>query len=167
MEKIIEILKEDSRVTPKEIGIMLGLSKEEVLKKIEELEDNNIILKYTTIINEEKLENEEKWDNEEKIRAFIEVKVTPEREKGFDSIAERIYKFPQVKSLYLMSGAYDFQIVVEGDSIKEISMFVSKKLSILENVNSTATHFLLKKYKENGVYMSESKREDNRIAVTP
>lgn len=161
MDKILEILKEDSRVTPKDISIMLGLTEVEVMEKIKELENNNIILKYTTIINEEK------WENDDKVRAFIEVKVSPEREKGFDSIAERIYKFPQVKSLYLMSGGYDFQIVVEGDSIKEIAMFVASKLSTLDNVNSTATHFMLKKYKENGINMSESKKEDNRIAVTP
>lgn len=160
MDKILELLMEDSRLTSKDISIMLGVDEEEVKKNIKKLEEDNIILKYTTVINEEK------WEDD-KVRAFIEVKVNPEREKGFDAIAERIYKFPQVKSLYLMSGGYDFQIVVEGNSIKDIAMFVSSKLSTLENVNSTATHFLLKKYKENGVIMEVEKREDTRIAVTP
>ncbi len=159
MDKIIEIIKEDSRATPKDIAIMLGMTEEEVVKKIKKLEDDNIILKYTAIINEEK------W-NDDKVKAFIEVKVTPEREKGFDSIAERIYKFPQVSSLYLMSGGFDLLVVVEGDSLKEVAMFVSEKLSTLECVVGTSTHFLLKKYKEKGVIMS-GEEEDKRMSVSP
>lgn len=104
MDKILEILKEDARVSPKDISIMLGEKEEEVIKQIEKLEEENIIVKYTTIINEEK------W-NKNKVTAFIEAKVSPEREKGFDAIAERIYKFPQVKSLYLMSGGFDFLLL--------------------------------------------------------
>ena len=103
MDKILEILKEDARATPKDIAVMLGISEEEVRASIKKLEEDSIILKYTAIVNEEK------WEND-KVKAFIEVKVTPEREKGFDSIAERIYKYPQVSSLYLMSGGFDFQI---------------------------------------------------------
>lgn len=159
MDKIIEIIKEDSRATPKDIAVMLGMTEEEVVSKIKKLEDDNIILKYTAIINEEK------WDSET-VRAFIEVKVTPEREKGFDSIAERIYKFPQVISLYLMSGGFDFLVVVEGQSLKEVAMFVSEKLSTLECVVSTSTHFLLKKYKEKGVIMN-GEEEDKRMSVSP
>ncbi len=159
MDKIIEIIKEDSRATPKDIAVMLGMTEEEVVNKIKKLEDDNIILKYTAIINEEK------WDSET-VRAFIEVKVTPEREKGFDSIAERIYKFPQVISLYLMSGGFDFLVVVEGQSLKEVAMFVSEKLSTLECVVSTSTHFLLKKYKEKGVIMN-GEEEDKRMSVSP
>ena len=138
---------------------MLGISEEEVIAKIKKLEDDNIILKYTAIINEEK------WEND-KVKAFIEVKVTPERERGFDSIAERIYKFPQVSSLYLMSGGFDLLIVVEGDSLKEVAMFVSEKLSTLECVVGTSTHFLLKKYKEKGVIMA-GEEEDKRMSVSP
>lgn len=159
MDKIIEIIKEDSRATPKDIAVMLGISEEEVIAKIKKLEDDNIILKYTAIINEEK------WEND-KVKAFIEVKVTPERERGFDSIAERIYKFPQVSSLYLMSGGFDLLIVVEGDSLKEVAMFVSEKLSTLECVVGTSTHFLLKKYKEKGVIMA-GEEEDKRMSVSP
>ncbi|MDN5304727.1 MAG: hypothetical protein PWP46_1613 [Fusobacteriaceae bacterium] len=160
MEKIIEILKEDSRATPKDIAIMLGISEEEVKEKIKQLEKDNIILKYTTIINEEK------WEDE-KVQAFIEVKVSPEREMGFDAIAERIYKFPQVKSLFLMSGGFDFLIVIEGKSLKEVALFVSEKLSTLDYINSTATHFMLKKYKENDVIMEDKEKVDNRLAVMP
>ncbi|BDU49805.1 Lrp/AsnC family transcriptional regulator [Haliovirga abyssi] len=160
MEKIIEILKEDSRVTVKDIAVMLGMTEEDVKTEIKRLEKNGIILKYTTIINEEK------WETD-KVKAFIEVKVTPERERGFDAIAERIYKFPQVTSLYLMSGGFDFLIAVEGDSLKDVALFVSEKLSSLDYVNSTATHFLLKKYKENGISMIAEKKDDNRIAVMP
>lgn len=159
MEKILEILKEDARATPKDIAIMLGISENEVRASIKKLEDDNIILKYTAIVNEEK------WEDD-KVKAFIEVKVTPEREKGFDSIAERIYKYPQVSSLYLMSGGFDFLIVVEGDTLKEVAMFVSEKLSTLECVVSTSTHFLLKKYKENGVTMT-GPEEDKRMLVSP
>ena len=159
MDRIIEIIKEDSRATPKDIAVMLGMREEEVIAKIKKLEDDNIILKYTAIINEEK------WEND-KVKAFIEVKVTPERERGFDSIAERIYKFPQVSSLYLMSGGFDLLIVVEGDSLKEVAMFVSEKLSTLECVVGTSTHFLLKKYKEKGVIMA-GEEEDKRMSVSP
>lgn len=160
MEKVLEILKEDARATPKDIAIMLGITEEEVIEKIKSLEDDNIILKYTTIINEEK------W-NKDRVQSFIEVKVTPEREMGFDAIAERIYKFPQVKSLFLMSGGFDFLIVVEGESLKDVAMFVSEKLSTLDYINSTSTHFLLKKYKENGVTMETTEKQDSRLAVMP
>lgn len=160
MDKILELLKEDARVNTKDMAVMLNISEEEVVDKIKKLEEDNIILKYTAIINEDK------WDSE-KVRAFIEAKVTPEREIGFDAIAERIYKFPQVQSLYLMSGGFDFLIVVEGNSLKDVAMFVSEKLSTLDYVQSIATHFLLKKYKENGINMESDKKQDNRIAVTP
>ncbi len=160
MDKILEILREDSRVTSKDISVMLGISEEEVKEKVKKLEEDNIILKYTAIINEEK------WQDD-KVRAFIEVKVTPERERGFDAIAERIYRFSQVKSMYLVSGGYDFLIVVEGDNLKEVAMFVSEKLSTLDYVNGTSTHFFLKKYKENGVAMTPKDKEDNRLSVTP
>lgn len=160
MEKVLELLREDARVSTKDMAIMLNISEEEVIDKMNSLEKNNIILKYTAIVNEDKL-------SEDKVSAFIEAKVTPEREMGFDAIAERIYKFPQVKSLYLMSGGFDFLILVEGDSLKDVAMFVSEKLSTLEYVQSIATHFLLKKYKENGINMDAEKKADNRIAVIP
>lgn len=160
MEKILEILKEDSRVTPKEIAIMLGLTEAEVVAKIKELEDDNVILKYTTIINEEKT-------TKDSVQAFIEARVSPEREMGFDAIAERIHNFPQVKSLFLISGGFDFLIAVEGADLKEVAMFVSEKLSTLPFIVSISTHFMLKKYKENGIKMDDEKDIDERIAVMP
>ncbi|MGM0508170.1 MAG: Lrp/AsnC family transcriptional regulator [Fusobacteriota bacterium] len=160
MEKIIEILKEDSRATVKDIAVMLNKPEEEIQKKIKKLEDDNIILKYTTVINEEK------WE-EEKVTAFIELDVNTERGKGFDSIAERIYRFKEVRSFYLMSGKYDLLLMVEGKSLKEIANFVSNKLATLKYVNATDTHFLLKKYKENGISMIPKNKKDNRIKVMP
>ena len=155
MDKVLEILKEDSRVAAKDIATMIDKSEEEVKSIIKDLEEKNIIVKYTTIINEEKV-------REEKVQAFIEAKVSPERDMGFDAIAERIYNFPQVKSLYLISGGFDFLITVEGNSLKDVAMFVSEKLSTLEYINSIATHFLLKKYKENDVVMVGEKIKDYR-----
>lgn len=160
MDKVLEILKEDSRVAAKDIATMINKSEDEVKSIIKDLEDKNIIVKYTTIINEEKV-------REEKVQAFIEAKVSPERDMGFDAIAERIYNFPQVKSLYLISGGFDFLITVEGNSLKDVAMFVSEKLSTLEYINSIATHFLLKKYKENDVVMVGEKIKDQRIQVMP
>ena len=160
MDKVLEILKEDSRVAAKDIATMIDKSEDEVKSIIKDLEEKNIIVKYTTIINEEKV-------REEKVQAFIEAKVSPERDMGFDAIAERIYNFPQVKSLYLISGGFDFLITIEGNSLKDVAMFVSEKLSTLEYINSIATHFLLKKYKENDVVMVGEKIKDQRIQVMP
>ena len=160
MDKVLEILKEDSRVAAKDIATMINKSEDEVKSIIKDLEEKNIIVKYTTIINEEKV-------REEKVQAFIEAKVSPERDMGFDAIAERIYNFPQVKSLYLISGGFDFLITVEGNSLKDVAMFVSEKLSTLEYINTIATHFILKKYKENDVVMVGEKIKDQRIQVMP
>ena len=160
MDKVLEILKEDSRVAAKDIATMIDKSEEEVKSIIKDLEEKNIIVKYTTIINEEKV-------REEKVQAFIEAKVSQERNMGLNAIAERIYNIPQVKSLYLISGGFDFLITVEGNSLKDVAMFVSEKLSTLEYINSIATHFLLKKYKENDVVMVGEKIKDQRIQVMP
>lgn len=160
MERILEILQEDSRATIKDIAIMLEVSEEEVRDKIKELEEQNIILKYTTVINEDK------W-KENLVTAFIELDVTTERGKGFDAIAERIYRFKEVKSLYLLSGKYDLLLMVEGESLEKIAYFVSEKLATLEYVNATDSHFLLKKYKENGVAMVPRNKKDTRIKVLP
>ncbi len=158
MDKILDILKEDSRVSTKDIAVMLGMEEVEVKAKIKSLEDKNIIVKYTTLINEEKLDSK-------KVKAFIEAKVSPEREMGFDKIAERIYNFPQVTSLYLISGGFDFLIVVEGDSLQDVAMFVSERLSTLEYINSISTHFLLKKYKENGSILVGEEKKDERELI--
>jgi len=160
VEKILEILQEDSRATIKEISIMLGETEEEVKNKIKELEEQNIILKYTTVINEEE------W-KENEVTAFIELDVTIERGKGYDAIAERIYRFKEVKSLYLLSGKYDLLLVVEGESLETIAYFVAEKLATLDYVNATDSHFLMKKYKENGVAMVPRNKKDTRIKVSP
>lgn len=160
MHEIVELLQKDARLSPEDIASMLNKSVDEVKRLIKEMEDNGTIIKYCAVINEEKLQTQR-----EKVIAFIEIQVTPEREKGFDAIAERIYQFPQVRSLYLMSGRYDLLAVVEGETLKEVAFFVSDKLSTLDNVKSTMTHFLLKKYKENGTMIFKEPKLE-RLNVT-
>ena len=161
MNEIAELLKKDARLTPEDIASMLNKTVAEVRDKISQMEDDGTIIKYCAIINEEKLQKQK-----DKVVAFIEIQVQPEREKGFDALAERIYQFPQVTSLYLMSGRYDLLAVVEGDNLKDVAFFVSDKLSTLDNVKSTTTHFLLKKYKENGTMLfKQSKLERLNVAL--
>jgi DNA-binding Lrp family transcriptional regulator len=136
---------------------MLGKQEEEVKQAITELEEKNIIMGYPAIVNWEKTDRDA-------VMAFIEVRVTPQRDKGFDKVAERIYQYPQVKSCNLMSGGYDLFVAVEGKTMKEVALFVAEKLATIESVISTATHFVLKQYKENGV-IYEQKYKDNREAV--
>lgn len=143
---ILRIIKDDSRQTSQEIAVMLGIDEQKVKETIKALEASGIIVKYTAIINDEKMKKD-------LVEAFIEVKVSPQHNRGFDAIAEEIYQFEEVKSLYLMSGAYDLAVIVEGKTLKEVAMFVSEKLSSLEKVISTATHFILKKYKDGGVLL--------------
>ncbi len=156
---ILEILEENDRMTPEQIGIMLNMDPEDVKAKIKELEDKKIIAKYKAIINWEKA-----TDN--LVQALIEVKVTPERDAGFDDIAERIYRFPEVKSVFLMSGDYDLSVLVEGSSFREIAYFVGNKLAPIEHVMSCSTHFILRKYKEQGVIFDD-KEINRRLAVSP
>jgi len=153
MNEIAELLQKDARLTPEDIASMLNKTVAEVRDKIHQMEEDGTIVKYCAIINEEKLQKQK-----DKVVAFIEIQVQPEREKGFDALAERIYQFPQVTSLYLMSGRYDLLAVVEGDNLKDVAFFVSDKLSTLDNVKSTTTHFLLKKYKENGTMLFKQSR---------
>jgi DNA-binding Lrp family transcriptional regulator len=161
MNEIAELLQKDARLTPEDIASMLNKSVEEVRDKILQMEDDGTIVKYCAVINEEKLQKQK-----DKVVAFIEIQVQPEREKGFDALAERIYQFPQVTSLYLMSGRYDLLAVVEGDNLKDVAFFVSDKLSTLDNVKSTTTHFLLKKYKENGTMLfKQNKLERLNVAL--
>jgi len=160
MNEIVELLQKDARLTPEDIASMLNKSVEDVRDKIRQMEDDGTIIKYSAVINEEKLPKQK-----DKVVAFIEIQVQPEREKGFDAFAERIYQFPQVTSLYLMSGRYDLLAVVEGDNLKDVAFFVSDKLSTLDNVKSTTTHFLLKKYKENGTMLfKQNKLERMNVA---
>jgi DNA-binding Lrp family transcriptional regulator len=157
--KIIELLKEDARRTPALIATMLGASEAEVAEAIAELEEANIIVKYATVVNWAKVDNE-------KVTALIEVQITPERGRGFDAIAERIYLYPEVKSVYLMSGAYDLLVEIEGKTLKEVASFVSNKLSPIDRVLSTKTHFILKKYKQDGITF-EDHEDDRRLLISP
>ena len=153
MEEILNLLKDNARLSVKEIAIMTKKSEDEVRSIMKKLEDDGIILKYAAIVNPEKDEA-----NNDKVQAEIQIQVQPQREHGFDAIADRIYRFPQVKSLYLMSGGYDLKVVIEGSNLKEVALFVSEKLSTLEGVRSTKTTFSLKTYKENDVlYVKDEK----------
>ena len=158
-QKILGIIEKNSRIDMKELAVLLGTGVEEILNAMQEMEDDGIICGYHTMID---------WDKTDidKVTALIEVRVTPQRGKGFDDIAERIYKYPEVNSVYLISGGYDLLVTLEGKSLKEVSRFVSSKLSTLDTVISTATHFILKKYKDHGTIMSR-KHEDQREIITP
>lgn len=153
MDEILEILEKNSRYTDEQIAVMVGKSVEEVRDAIRDYEEKSIIAGYTTLVN---------WENtgKETVTALIEVKITPQRGEGFDKVAERIYKFPQVKACYLMSGGFDLTVIVEGKTMKEVAMFVSSKLAVQEHVLSTATHFVLKKYKDHGMMFKEKKLDD-------
>ncbi|MCC8179643.1 MAG: Lrp/AsnC family transcriptional regulator [Planctomycetes bacterium] len=143
MDEILEILEKNSRHTAKEIADMLGKTEAEVAAAIADYEARDIITGYPALINWEKT-------TEERVTALIEVKVTPQRDRGFDKVAERIYNYPEVKACYLMSGGFDLTVVIEGRGLKEVALFVSEKLAPIEEVTSTATHFVLMKYKDKG-----------------
>ncbi|MEA4826838.1 Lrp/AsnC family transcriptional regulator [Clostridium sp. JNZ J1-5] len=153
MEEILEILEKNSKYNEEEIAAMTGKTVEEVKTAIKQYEEENVIVGYTTMINWEKT-------SKESVIALIEVRVTPQRGEGFDKVAERIYRFPEVKACYLMSGGFDLTVIIEGKSIKEVSLFVSEKLATQECVLSTATHFVLKKYKDKGTIFEEKIRDD-------
>ncbi len=157
MEEILEILEKDSRYSIEDIATMTGKSVEEVEAAIKKYEKENVILGYTTLIN---------WENTSKdnVTALIEVKITPQRGEGFDKVAERIYKFSEVKACYLMSGGFDLTVIVEGKTMKDVAFFVSQKLAVQEGVLSTGTHFILKKYKDKGTIF-ESEPRDDREAI--
>ena len=159
MEEILNILdKEKGNVSRAKIAQMLGMEEKEVADKIEKMEKENVIVGYKTIVN---------WDKTDKdvVVALIELRITPQRGEGFDKVAERIYKYPQVKSLYLMSGAYDLAVTIEGKSMKEVALFVAQKLAPMDSIISTATHFVLKKYKEEGIVF-EDHEKDTRQVIT-
>jgi DNA-binding Lrp family transcriptional regulator len=161
MDDILEILSKDARRTPQEIAKLVSKSVESVKKTIKEYEENGVILQYKTVINKELLEN-----GKNSVRALIEVGIMPQKDLGFDSIAERIFNFPEVKSCYLVSGGYDLLVVVEGDSIQMVAEFVASKLSPMPNVRQTATHFLLKTYKEDGQIFKKSIKH-KRLNISP
>ena len=156
---ILEILTEDARTSPREIAVMLGKEESEIKEIIERLEKQRIILRYPALINWERVDVDE-------VEALIEVRVTPQRDEGFDAIAEKIYRFDEVSSVYLMSGGYDLMVMLKARTIKQLALFVAEKLSTIEHVLSTATHFVLKRYKDQGVLMDDVP-EDHRLKVSP
>lgn len=159
MKELLDLLESNAKLTESEIAIMLKMDEEEVRDRIRELERNKTILRYITLINWEKV-------GEEKVSAMIEVRITPQRDVGFDAVAERIYRFPEVRSVRLLSGTYDLGVFIEGKTMKEVSHFVATKLSTIDGVISTSTHFVLKTYKQDGVII-EDDEEDRRLVVSP
>ena len=158
-EELLSIIEKNSRIDIKELAARLGVQEYEIANELEALERENIICGYHTLVDWEKT-------SVEKVNALIEVRVTPQRGQGFDRIAERIYNYPEVKAVYLISGGYDLLVTLEEKSLKEIAGFVSDKLSTLESVLSTATHFILKKYKDHGTIL-DKKHIDEREVITP
>lgn len=156
---ILDILETNSKATPDYIATILGLTPQEVQAEVQAMEEKGIILQYRTLINWEKV-------GQEMVHALIEVKMTPQRDVGFHQVAERIYRYPEVRSVALMSGTYDLSVEVQGKSMKEVALFVAEKLATLEHVTSTVTHFVLKKYKEDGVIL-EGEETNHRQVIVP
>jgi len=158
-QKILEILADNAKFTPEEIAKQLKIKVPEVKKYIKQFEKDKIILSYKTLINWQRVKQNE-------VKALIEVKVAPARNVGFDAIAEKIYRFPEVAAVYLLSGGYDLLVQIQGQTLKEVAFFVSEKLATLDGVQSTVSHFLLKKYKENNIIFTEIPK-GKRLPVTP
>lgn len=158
--EILALLEKDSRLTPDDLAQRLGADADAVADELSAMADERVICGYNTLIN---------WDKTDRefVTALIEVKVIPQRGMGFDKIAERIYNFDEVKAVYLMSGGFDLTVIIEGKTIKEVAYFVSDKLSPMESVLSTATHFVLKKYKDYGIILDKSIPDDERMIVSP
>jgi len=159
MKEILKILERDARTTPQQIATMTGKPLAQVKRAIKKAESDHTILKYKTVINWDKL-------REEQVRALVEVKVVPQRDVGFDAIAERIYRFPEARSVYLVSGTYDIAVLVEGGTMQEVAGFVAQKLAPLESIQGTVTHFLLKRYKEDGDILGVEERP-KRVPLMP
>ena len=158
-KEILEVLEKDSRTTVTDLAVMLGQAEDDIAVAISDMEREKIICGYHTLIN---------WDRtcQDRVTALIEVKVTPQRDEGFDAIAAKIYNFKEVSSVYLMSGAFDLTVIVEGKTMKEVALFVGQRLAVIDAVLSTATHFVLKKYKDHGFIMDVD-RKDERMLVSP
>ena len=156
--KILRLIQNNSKMCTKDIATVLGLDEAVVINAIHEMEQEQIICGYNTVINWDKTENE-------RITALIEIKVAPQRGEGFDHVAERIYNYEEVTSLYLMSGGFDMAVFIEGKTMKEVAQFVARKLAPMEGILSTSTHFVLKKYKESGTKLEQCKK-DERLVVT-
>jgi DNA-binding Lrp family transcriptional regulator len=153
------MLEHDAKVSIDDMAVMTGASAEQIKEAIRIMEQEKIIVKYAAIVNREKVATEE-------AEALIEVKVVPKRGLGYDDLAERIYGFSEVKSVYLMSGTYDLSVVVRAESMKQISQFVFEKLAVLDGVSSTVTHFIMRKYKEQGVILT-TKEQEERLVISP
>jgi len=158
-EELLSLIEKNSRTGVNELAVLLGKEEIDVANEIAKLESEGVICGYHTLIDWEKT-------SIEKVTALIEVRVTPQRGQGFDSIAQRIYNYPEVKSVYLISGGFDLLVTLEGKSLKEVALFVSDKLATLDSILSTATHFILKKYKDHGTILAKQ-NEDTREVVTP
>lgn len=156
---ILDILTNDARTGVAQMATMLGVSQAEVADTVARLEKQRIIIKYPALVNWEKVDIEQ-------VEALIEVRITPMRDRGFDAVAEQIYRFDEVSSVYLMSGGYDLMVMLKARTLKQLALFVAEKLSTIDGVMSTATHFVLKKYKNDGVIMDEAV-EDDRLKVSP
>ena len=155
-EQILAMIEKNSKIDLGELAVMLGTSEAIIANEIAEMEKEQVICGYHTLIDWEKTSSE-------KVMALIEVRVTPQRGQGFDNIAERIYNYPEVQSVYLMSGAYDLLVILQGKTLREVSSFVSNKLSTLDTVLSTDTHFILKKYKENGTILGKKVKDEREM----
>jgi DNA-binding Lrp family transcriptional regulator len=159
MDPLLKLLRENAAIKPDQLAMMLNIPESQIAARIKSYEDEQVILGYRAVLNEEKI-------GADTVRAVIEVKITPERGGGFDRLAERIAKYSEVRSCYLMSGGYDLQVVVEGANLREVATFVSEKLATIQGVLSTATHFMLKIYKDQGMLISEDKN-DERLSISP
>ena len=155
-EQLLRIIEKNSRIDLSEVAIILGVEEETIVNELAALEAEGIICGYHTMID---------WDKTdvEQVQALIEVRVTPQRGRGFEQIAERIYRYPEVSSTYLMSGGYDLMVILEGKTLKEVSTFVTDKLSTIDEVTSTATHFILKRYKDHGTVMQKKKKDEREV----
>ncbi len=153
MEKILQLLENDGRLTTEQLAVLCNTSTDEIKAKVKKLEAEGVILGYKALID---------WDqtDREYVSALIELKVAPQRDRGFDRIAEKIYNYPEVQSLYLMSGGFDLMLIIEGKTMKEVAYFVAYKLATIEDVVSTATHFVLKKYKDKGVIYKTPQKDE-------
>jgi DNA-binding Lrp family transcriptional regulator len=157
-KKILEILRNNSRISAEEMAVMLGTTADVITETVRDLEKNGVIIGYNTLIDWEKTECET-------VTAYIEVRVTPQRGQGFDKVAERIYQYPQVSACSLMSGGFDLFVIVEGKTMKEVALFVAEKLAPIDSVLSTATHFVLKKYKDNGIIFNRVLKDEREAVV--
>jgi DNA-binding Lrp family transcriptional regulator len=158
LKEILKILENDARTTPEKMATMTGKTAAEVSKAVKKAEKDGTILKYKTVVNWEKVGNEQ-------VSALIEVKVAPQRDVGFDALAEHIYRFPEARSVYLISGTYDLLVLVTAKTMQEVAEFVTKKLALIEGVHGTTTHFLLKKYKEDGEILADSGKSKRQPVI--